>query len=467
VLQLLPDQLQLMGGDDAMSKQREPFLRLAETAEKTMVRSLVWMSFLVASLVSWAAAAQGPIVGDVEGGAFRPFPLAVPVVRGAAAAAPAAATFTQVLRADLQMSGAFRLLDDRSFIDSDGIAPGTVRFGDWQNVGAQGVVKAQLSTSGGSLSLSLYAYEIAAARTVLDKKLDGSVDDVRALAHAAADEVFRAFTGEPGPFRSKIAVVKKVQGEKHVFIVDVDGEGARQVTKGGGLNLLPSWSPDGRSILFTSYRFDNPDLFEQAVDGTSPRAVSRRPGLNTGGRMSPDGTKIAVTLSQDGNSELYLLDRAGGIVKRLTDQWGIDTSPSWSPDGSQLAFVSSRGGNPDIYVMPSSGGAAKRLTFRGEYNQTPAFSPRGTHVAFTARDERNAFDIFVLNLKTNELKRITQGQGNNEEPSFSPNGRLLVFTTTRNKTRQLVIANLDGTTQTVLSASTGEHTSPSWGPFVR
>ena len=429
----------------------------------TMVRLFALVSLLSSSVVL----AQGPVVGDVEGGELRAFPLAVARVRSDAAANKPAATLTSVLRADLEMSGAFKILDDKSFIDTDGVAPREVRFSDWQNVGAQGVVKAQLSMAGNELSLALYGYEVAASRTVLDKKLTGNVDDVRALAHAAADEVFRAFTGEPGPFRSKIAVVKKVQGEKHVFVLDVDGEGARQVTKGGGLNLLPSWSPDGKSILFTSYRYDNPDLFEQAVDGGTPRALSRRPGLNTGGRVSPDGSKIAVTLSQDGNSELYLLDRAGTIVKRLTDQWGIDTSPSWSPDGSQLAFVSSRGGHPDLYLMNADGSGTKRLTFKGEYNQTPAFSPRGTHVAFTARDERNAFDIFVLNLKTNELKRVTQGQGNNEEPSFSPNGRLIVFTTTRNKSRQLVISNLDGTKQTVLSASVGEHTSPSWGPFAR
>ena len=72
----------------------------------------------------------------------------------------------------------------------------------------------------------------------------------------------------------------------------------------------------------------------------------------------------------------------------------------------------------------------------------------------------------MLNIKTGEVKRVTQNQGNNEEPSFSPNGRLLVFTTTRNKTRQLVISNVDGSHQTVLP-SMGDHTSPAWGPFVR
>ncbi len=428
-----------------------------------MIRSLFFLSWCAAQTV----AAQGPIVGDVEGGEFRPFPLAVAKVRGDSSLAAATAALTQVVRADLEMSGAFQILDDKSFIDTDGVAPADVRFADWQNVGAQGVVKAELSGAGSTFTLALYGYEVAANKTALNKRLTGTADDLRGLAHAAADEVFRAFTGEPGPFRSKIAVVKKVQGEKHIFLVDVDGEGARQVTKGGGLNLLPSWSPDGRSLLFTSYRYDNPDLFELSLSGGAPKALSRRPGLNTGGRVSPDGTKIAVTLSQDGNSELYLLDRTGSVVKRLTDQWGIDTSPSWSPDGSQLAFVSSRGGHPDLYVMNADGSGTKRLTFKGDYNQTPAFSPRGTHVAFTGRDERGVFDIFVLNTKTNEVKRITQDQGSNEEPSFSPNGRLIVFTTTRNKSRQLVISNVDGTKQTVLTTSVGEHTSPSWGPFVR
>ena len=117
-------------------------------------------------------------------------------------------------------------------------------------------------------------------------------------------------------------------------------------------------------------------------------------------------------------------------------------------------------------MLEVDSGATKRLTFKGTYNQTPAFSPRGTHVAFTARDERNQFDIFVVDLRNKEIKRITQGQGNNEEPSFSPNGRMLVFSTTRTGTRQLCVSNLDGTKQTVITAG-GEKSSPAWGPFVK
>jgi TolB protein len=415
------------------------------------------------------AAAQGPIVGDLEGGELRAFPLAVAEPRltaGAGDRKAEAERFVGVVRSDLAMSGAFQLLDKKSFIDTDGLDSADVRYDDWRNVGAQGLVKTRLTLQGTDWLIELFVYEVASAKQLVKKTLTMPTKDIRAAGHAVADEVFRAFTGEPGVFRTRIAVVKKVQGEKHVFLMDVDGENVTQLTHGGNLNLLPSWSPDGRSILFTSYRFDNPDLFEIGVDGGEPKPLSRRPGLNTGGRVSPDGSRIAVTLSQDGNSELYLLDRGGNILKRLTNQWGIDTSPSWSPDGGRIAFVSSRSGHPDLYMLEVDSGATKRITFKGTYNQTPAFSPRGNLIAFTARDERNVFDIFTLDVATGEVKRVTQDQGNNEEPSFSPNGRLLVFTTTRNKSKQLVISTVDGSTQTVLP-SLGEHTSPSWGPFPR
>jgi TolB protein len=433
-----------------------------------MIRHFVLAS-LLSSSVTAGASAQAPIVGDVEGGEFRPFPIAVANVRlapGSEGARASAEQIARIVRDDLTLTGAFQVLDPKSFIDTDGITQSTVRFPDWLNVGAAGLVKSQLKEEGGRLSLELHGFEVAAAKEGLSKTLTGSKDKLRAFAHEVADEIFRYYTGEPGVFRTKIAYVKKVGGEKHVFLADMDGNSAFQVTKGGGLNLLPSFSPDGRSLLFTSYRMDNPDLFEVTIGDSNLKRVSARPGLNTGGRISPDGSKIALTLSLDGNSEVYVLDRAGNLIKRLTSSWGIDTSPSWSPDGKQIAFVSSRAGNPQLYVMSADGGEPSRITFQGNYNQTPAWSPRGSHVAFTARDERNVFDIFVLDLRTKEIKRVTQDQGNNEEPAFSPNGRMLVFATTRGGSRQLVVSNLDGTKQTIVTSG-GEHSSPAWGPFVK
>ncbi len=50
----------------------------------------------------------------------------------------------------------------------------------------------------------------------------------------------------------------------------------------------------------------------------------------------------------------------------------------------------------------------KRITFQGNYNQTPDWSPRGDLIAFTARDERNAFDLFTIDVDTGKVNRLTQ-----------------------------------------------------------
>lgn len=427
-------------------------------------------ALLLVSTMPRAAVAEAPVVGDIEGAEFRPYPIAVPDLRvppsSEAGLQRDALQLTRVVRKDLDLSGVFKVLPPKSYIDTDGLTLTTVKWDDWLNVGADGLVKAMVRADGDDLSVELHVFQVAAQREGLNKTFKGKRDNPRALAHTVADAIYRYFTQEPSPFRTKIAAVKKVGGEKHLVVMDFDGEGQVQVTKEGGLNLLPSFSPDGKSLLFTSYRYDNPDLFEMPVAGGQSKRLSNRPGLNTGGRLSPDGSKIALTLSQDGNSEVYLLDRSGQKMERLTKAWGIDTSPSWSPDGKRLAFVSSRAGNPHLYLMNADGSGQKRLTFQGTYNQTPNYSPRGDLIAFTARDEFNRFDIFTIEVNGGKVTRLTQDQGNNEDPWFSPNGRLLVFTSTRGGSRQLYLSNLDGTHQKQITAG-GDYSSPSWGPFPK
>jgi TolB protein len=415
------------------------------------------------------AQAQAPLI-RIEGAEFRPLPIAVPAFKTADGVADKVSSkITTTLRNDLDLSGVFKILDPKSFIadaKKEGILLSTIKFDDWVNVGADALVKAEIRPDGGNFKIQVHVFEVAAQREAFKKSYSSTEAGLRDAAHKIADDIFRHFTGEPGVFSTQIVVVRKIAAEKQLYIMDMDGENARQLTRGAGLNLLPSFAPKGGAVLFTSYRYDNPDLFEIGVGGGEMKRLSSRPGLNTGAVVSPDGGRIALTLSKDGNSEIYVLARNGKGAKRLTNSWGIDTSPSWSPDGKQIAFVSSRSGNPHIYVMNADGSGQRRLTFQGTYNQTPRWSPRGTHIAFTARDEFNRFDIFLLEVKTGTITRLTQDQGNNEDPWFAPNGRLIVFTSNRTQSRQLFIMNLDGSHQRQITAG-GAHWTPAWGPFKK
>ena len=187
--------------------------------------------------------------------------------------------------------------------------------------------------------------------------------------------------------------------------------------------------------------------------------------MATGVAYSADGRRVAYSLIEGDTSQIWVADADGGNARRLTDShYGLNASPAWSPDGRRLAFVSNRGGSPQVYVMNVDGGGVKRLTFQGNYNQTPDWSPRGDLIAFTARDERNAFDLFTVNVETGKVTRLTQDEGNNEEPSFSPDGRLIVFTSTRKGTPRLYVTTADGRNATPLPLDEkGSYLTPHWG----
>ena len=399
---------------------------------------------------------------------FRPYPIAIAEAADAGGSTDAAVAITAAMRWDLGASPIFKVLDPKSFLadpKKEGLAAASIKFSDWVSVGADGLVKASLSTTGTSLRADLRFFDVGSGRELLKKTYTGGPDDGRRLGHQFANEIVEFLTGSKGVFTTRIAAVKKTKNGRELLSMNLDGTDRKQVTNNRSINLLPSWTRDGRSLVFTSYIRHNPNLYMVSANSGKPKLLSGERGLNTGGVMSPDGGKIALTLSRDGNSEIYLMNADGTNLKRLTNEWAIDSSPTFSPDGKRISFVSSRWGDPHIFVMNADGSGVRRLTDRGTYNQTPDWSPRGDLIAFTARDERNKFDIFTVNPDTKEIKRLTQDEGNNEEPSFSPDGNHLVFTSTREGKSQIWIMAWDGSKQRRVTKG-GGFTTPSWSPYL-
>jgi TolB protein len=416
-------------------------------------------------LLPLAALAQAPVI-QISGANFRPLPLAVsaPLVQGEEARAPAR-ELDETLMYDLRASGLFQMLDRASFLADakEGVTAGSIQFARWADVGAESLVKYTVALENGELRAEARVFNVGSGREEFKTTQSAPVAESYLVAHRVADAIYRHFTREPSPFLSRIAYVRKNGANRDVGVADWDGRNARQVTK-GGINLLPALSPDGL-VAYTSYRQGQPDLFVQQPDGGTVKLKTIEGEMATGVAFSPDGKRIAYSLADGESAQIFVANADGTSPKRLTDtRYGINSSPSWSPDGKRIAFVSNRGGSPQVYVMNADGSGVKRLTFQGNYNQTPSWSPRGDLIAFTARDERNAFDLFTVNVETGKIIRLTQDQGNNEEPAFSPNGRLILFTSTRNGTPQLYVMTADGNNQVLLpNQEKGTYLTPDWG----
>lgn len=432
----------------------------------------MWLGGAVLAASVLANAAVGQVRGTIHGPGSRSFPIAVAQLKdlgGSGGGREISRLFSEILSRDLQLSGLFRVVDPASHIESperSGIESDSTNFDNWSVLGAAALVKGGFTVEGDMVTIEARLFDVLQRRLLAGKRYRSSVDMVRRMAHRFADEILLQFTGERGPFDSQIAFISNRDGRfKEVYVMSLDGGDVRQVTKAQSITVAPSWTPDGRNLLYTSYKRGNPDLFLLELLRNRETRLSARSGLNLGGRMAPDGSRIAMTLETDGSSDIVLLDRAGDLLRRATEHWAIDVSPSWSPDGRQIAFCSNRSGGPQIYVMNADGGGVRRLTHQGDYNTAPAWSPKGDRIAYVSRYE-GGFNIFTVKPDGSEVRQITQASGNNEDPSWSPDGRYLVFSSTRSGRRKLYLTDALGVSQAQLTLSGGDDSSPAWSTWI-
>ena len=101
----------------------------------------------------------------------------------------------------------------------------------------------------------------------------------------------------------------------------------------------PAWSPDGRTIVFVSWRDGNGEVYAMDADGSSPRNLTQNPAKDVRPAWSPDGRRIAFVSRRDGNSEVYVMNADGSGKRNLTRDRARDDSPTWSRDGRRIAFL--------------------------------------------------------------------------------------------------------------------------------
>ena len=262
--------------------------------------------------------------------------------------------------------------------------------------------------------------------------------------------------------RNREAVVATVEKRdvKEVFVGDYDGANQRRITINRTMNLTPNWSPDGRSIAYTSYRTGVPDILISNIYVGTMESPTKGVGHNYLPVFSPDGTRIAFMSNRDGNPEIYVMNRDGSNLMRLTNSPAIDVTPTWSPNGTQLAFTSERTGSPQIWVVGVDGTGLRRISYES-FADRPTWSlPPYNEIAFAARTGPG-FDIKILNIGSGETRQITFGEGSNESPAWSPNGRHLAFMSTRAGRSQIFTTDRDGKNVRQLTRD-GNNTTPNW-----
>jgi TolB protein len=226
-----------------------------------------------------------------------------------------------------------------------------------------------------------------------------------------------------------VAFVQNVKGHAEIFIADIDGSRAAQVTglpgqAGCGCGSFdPTWSPDDSQIAYTGTNaVGNRGIWILTVATGRTRQLTREGGdsFETSPAWSPDGTRIAYAIGSwkaepAGSGQIVTSPVSGTGPTRTVARRRGATDPAWSPGGDRIAFVADTAGGTSIFVTDAIGDAsAGPLLLDDADESAPAWSPDGTQIAMIRDNE-----LTIVDMETGGDAH-TLGAGG--DPAWSPDG---------------------------------------------
>lgn len=235
------------------------------------------------------------------------------------------------------------------------------------------------------------------------------------------------------PDGTRIVFQSNRSGNLDLWVMRADGSQQVQLTRHAEPDYLPSWSPDGRTILFTSWRTERgdreraPHLYAMNADGSKQRRLVRE-SLNSseGATWSADGRSIVYSRKGGKGADIHIAGRDGKRERRVTSDQDRDVyngSPVLSPDGRFIAFYSDSGASAALVVVGVDGTNRRTLITEG-HNWYPRWSPDGRWLVYTATVAGGAkgdIDIFAIAASGGgEPIRLVSSPKREQEGSWRP-----------------------------------------------
>ena len=294
--------------------------------------------------------------------------------------------------------------------------------------------------------------------------------------------------------QARIAFTSNRDGNAEIYVMDADGGNQRRLTKNRHVDASPSWSPDGKRIVFVSDRDghlnirgrSNYDIYVMDADGSNQQNVTNDPSDDGSPSWSPDGKRIVFSSDRDmdrgeaaHNLEIYVMDADGKNQERLTKNLTEDKYPSWSPNGKRIVFSARRRGHfenkfgitYEIYVIDADGKNEHRLTENRNNDWRPSWSPDGERIAFQSDRKGDVvnWDIYVMDADGGNFQNLTNNRNRARDgsPSWSPDGQRIAFVSARNWDSEIYVMDADGGNLQNLTNHPDSDSGPAWlsSPF--
>ena len=324
------------------------------------------LKYLFAALLTLIISpAHAELEIDVRGATRNPMPIAIPEMIG-----NNGNFFTkiigndygdkvrQVLAADLDRSGLFKILPDNSYIETLNSIDQQPKFVNWQAIKAQALVQSQIvELPGEKIRVDFRLWDVASEQQLIGKSFTTTKNNWRRIAHVVADAIYERLTGDKGYFNTRVVYVSETgratRRIKRLAMMDQDGENHKFLTDGRNLVLTPRFSPNMQKITYLEFVGNSPRVYMLDLDTNRRQVLGNFPGMTFAPVFSPDSSKVLLSYANHGSTNIYEMNIKTRKTRQITYGSAISTSPSYSPDGSKIVFNSDRGGNQQLYVMHS------------------------------------------------------------------------------------------------------------------
>tara|TARA_B100001123_G_scaffold148369_1_gene171814 strand:+ start:3408 stop:4736 length:1329 start_codon:yes stop_codon:yes gene_type:complete len=372
-----------------------------------------------------------------------------------------------VIAADLHRSGRFELLPTGDFLSRPG-HPDQVRFKDWRLIKAEALAVGQIRQTGDDrYDVTFHLFDVFKEQQLAGYRWSVQSSQMREVAHQVSDYIYKAMTGVPGAFDTRIAYVTVENSSDNnrtyrLMVADSDGYGAQEILRTNFPILSPAWSPSGDQLAYVSFasRTSGAMIWLQNIQTGARSKLLEEKGTASAPAWSPDGRRLALTLSRNGNSDIYVLNIAHRKLRRLTKHSAIDTEAAWSPNSRYIVFTSDRTGRPQIHRMSVTGGPAELLTREGRENARASYGPDGKSLVLVT-NRGKGYRIGVFYVDSGSVDVLTDGTLD-ESPTFAPNGAMILYATQRGSQGVLAAVSADGRVRQILKLHQGEVREPAW-----
>lgn len=325
--------------------------------------------------------------------------------------------------------------------DSGASPVGMLNYPLYARLGAAAILQMTLSPTG----VHAVLHDVGAARALSVRELPLKEPPLsagwRMALHLLADDIERQVTGVAGIASTRVLFVRGGA----LWQVDSDGANVAPIP-GAPSGLGPAWHPQGYSIAYYEMRDDGTHVMMRDLAAGSARRISSPGGTNSSPTFSPDGRTLVYASGEDGTDLFAVaLDGREPPYRVTVGRGSTNSQPSFAPDGRRIAFTTSRLGRQEVYITDADGANPELLTTSGFgdqlYRADPSWSPDGRFVAFSTQIE-GRFQIATIGLRDRGVKQHTV-DGVNEDPSWAPDARHLVFTSSRTGSKQLWVLDTE------------------------